>query len=281
MIERKIYFAFSDENGTYSQKCSEQHLLRHPYYIRATIIVDAIQYWEISSRISSLRDRFKIDPHLEIKWSDIWESRQVEKRGKKIRDARIKAISDIGYKSLMSYMEDLCKLVGDIPTLQSIISITSNSKDGKFPEQDMIGRHLNFHMQRIQMDMNKKGYAILFVDPVGDNVDRSMRQQYYDYLKNDAYINNYANIKDSLNIEMSHHSLGIQLADIVAGAFSSVLKNDHENKYQWGRDLFYNYLKPTLRTNQNGDTLGYGIILEDKRNGLVELQLGTELGIHS
>ena len=53
-------------------------------------------------------------------------------------------------------------------------------------------------------------------------------------------------------IAASHHSVGVQFADLVAGAvYRMVSKND---------DRFYNKIKDNFRKSPEGDVNGYGIV---------------------
>jgi hypothetical protein len=99
----------------------------------------------------------------------------------------------------------------------------------------------------------------LFFDPVGNDKNEMFRQIYYELFENGDYIEKYKFIKDSLNIENSHHSVGIQIADYISGAFSSILKASIDNDYSRGVKMFYESVYPNLRRGWDGAIQGYGI----------------------
>ena len=66
------------------------------------------------------------------------------------------------------------------------------------------------------------------------------------------YASNYANLIEGLFIAPSHYSVGIQFADLVAGAvYRRVEANDAR---------FFDVIKPLIRTGTNGKIEGYGIV---------------------
>ena len=62
----------------------------------------------------------------------------------------------------------------------------------------------------------------------------------------------YKNLTESLFLQKSEMSIGIQLADMVAGAVW--------RKFERGDDRWYKLVEPTLRRSRTGNVNGYGII---------------------
>ncbi len=117
--------------------------------------------------------------------------------------------------------------------------------------------------------------AVLFFDPVNENTDNFFRDAYFELYNSGDFINEYKHIKDSLNIENSHQSVGIQLADYISGTFSACLKGINSNNYDRGKQMFYKYVYPNLRRN-NGDFWGFGI-REVPSNLNYRLELSREI----
>jgi hypothetical protein len=85
------------------------------------------------------------------------------------------------------------------------------------------------------------------------------REIYYTLFEDGDFIDKYLFIKDSLNIENSHHSVGIQIADYISGSFSSILKSNNYSDYELGINMFFNYVCPNLRRGGTSGVHGYGI----------------------
>lgn len=83
------------------------------------------------------------------------------------------------------------------------------------------------------------------------------REIYNDLFENVDFIENCSFIKDSLNIEHSHQSVGIQIADYISGALRTVLKSDMSD-YSLGIKMFNEHIKPYLR-KYKGNIFGAGI----------------------
>ena len=57
-------------------------------------------------------------------------------------------------------------------------------------------------------------------------------------------------------MEFSHHSIGIQLADFIAGAFNGFLRG-----YETSKDIMKCCIFPKLRRNpENSEIIGWGVI---------------------
>ncbi|MBA7700662.1 hypothetical protein ES703_109385 [subsurface metagenome] len=81
-----------------------------------------------------------------------------------------------------------------------------------------------------------------------------LREVYHDIFVEGDFINKYMHIKDSLNLELSHHSAGIQLADFISGCFTGFLRG-----WSFSTESCKELILPHLRKNDDGEVLGYGI----------------------
>ncbi len=84
--------------------------------------------------------------------------------------------------------------------------------------------------------------------------NKLFRNIYFDLYQQGDFIQNYSHIVDSLNLQYSHHSLGIQFADYIAGSFGGFLKG-----YENSKKIFKNRIRPYLRAGDNNEILGFGI----------------------
>lgn len=78
-------------------------------------------------------------------------------------------------------------------------------------------------------------------------------------------------IKDSLNLELSHHSAGIQLADFIAGCFTGFLRG-----WRFSTESCKELILPYLRKSDDGEVLGYGI-REIPRDGEIRSEIDDKL----
>nr|WP_256329707.1 DUF3800 domain-containing protein [Fervidobacterium changbaicum] len=131
-------------------------------------------------------------------------------------------------------------------------------------------------MQRVEMEIqySQDNIAILFLDPIGREADRSIREAYRQIYLCGDFIKKYKHIKDSLSFELSHHSFGIQLCDYCAGIFNGVLKG-----YTPSIEVFRTRLRPFLRKSSEGKFMGCGIVEVPKNEQARQFLLSRICGI--
>ena len=113
----------------------------------------------------------------------------------------------------------------------------------------------------------------VFIDPVSEETNKFLRDIYFELYQKGDFIKRYSHIKDSLNMEYSHQSVGIQLADYIAGSFGGFLRG-----FDISKTIFLNKIKKFLRTDSHGEVFGCGI-REVPRNTLLRKQLKESLEI--
>lgn len=255
------YFAFSDECGDYVQHISKRQLRIHPYYIRATLLMNSSEWKRLNSGLRDLKIKYKIAVNSEIKWQYLWAIRNYQKKGLKIPEKEpYKFLENHTYKQLIDFVSDCLSLINGLDEKKIILTFTDNGKTSYNRVKTILRFHLEEIMQRVEMDLQHDwaNLAVLFIDPVSEQKNKYFREIYSELYERGGLINNFTHIKDSLNIEQSHHSVGIQIADFVAGAFSAVLKSNGKGNYAKGIEMFKNSILPNIR-QLNGDIFGYGI----------------------
>jgi len=270
------YFCFSDENGDYKPSMSKKQLQRHPFYIRTTLIMNANEWKKLNSDFRNLKENYGLPTSKEIKWAYLWNLRYFKKNNKPIPEKReFKFLEDFDYHHLIEFVEKALELIETLEEKKIITTFTKNDTVPTINEKSLLSMHLQEHMQRIEMELQVDvgNLGVLFFDPVSEKKNRMFRQIYYELFENGDFIKKYSFIKDSLNFENSHQSVGIQIADYVSGAFSSVLKSDYGD-YSLGIKMFNKSIKPYLRKH-NGNIFGAGIrevpSNDDTRNWIREI----------
>jgi len=67
-----------------------------------------------------------------------------------------------------------------------------------------------------------------------------------------AFVSNYKNFVECIFLTPSHMSIGVQMADMVAGAIGR-----HFNQ---GDSTFFDAIRQSFRAKSNGDIDGYGLV---------------------
>ena len=283
-----IYFGFSDENGSYNKNMSKKFKRAHPYYIRTTVIVPAQKWKKITSYSLKCKDKYNLPIEKEIKWNFLWSL--VKNKGQKIDiNKPYYFLRDIPFKQIFNYFDELLVILSAMEGIRVICSITDNNNCVKNEENNLLKFHIQNHMQRFQMELQPSdGFGVFFIDPISvcnkhsEKKDDYLREIYNQIYRSGDFISKYTCIKDSLNIEYSHHSTGIQLADIISGVVSSFLRGNSEST-----KVFYKRIYPHLRRGGHDQILGYGLmevpansksrkILKEKLNTILYKTLTNE-----
>ncbi|HRD23088.1 MAG TPA: DUF3800 domain-containing protein [Candidatus Hydrothermia bacterium] len=269
-----IYFAFSDENGEYKKDMHEKFIKSSPYYVRATFLMLASDWKKLNVRFREIKQRFKLPLEEEIKWSYLWQLKKYKRDGRNIQENKpFYFLKNRDYNHVIDFVDSSLELLSDLSYVKIIITVTSNSHCPRINENDIYKMHIQDNMQRIEMELQDQedNLCVLFIDSISEKKNKFLRDVYFDMCQKGDFIQNYSHIKDSLNLEYSHHSVGIQLGDYVAGSFGGFLKGYEESK-----KIFNNKIKPYLRTGSNKEILGFGI-MEVPKNDEVRTHIEEKL----
>ena len=268
------YFAFSDECGDYVRQISEKQLKIHPYYIRATLLMNSSEWKNLNACLRKLKIEYGIPVNSEIKWNYLWKISNYQKKSIPIPENEpFKFLENYPYNKLIDFVYNCLSLLNGLVDKQIILTFTDNSKITHYNVKTILKFHLEDIMDRIEMHLQNdwENLAVLFIDPVSEEKNKYFREIYSNLYEKGGLIDNFTHIKDSLNIEHSHHSVGIQIADFIAGSFSAVLKSDGKDKgnYNDGIVMFKNFILPNIRELKS-DIFGFGIIEVPKDKTLRE-----------
>lgn len=121
-----------------------------------------------------------------------------------------------------------------------------------------VSERFQYYLQDISRPARRMEYGIVVGDHRGAADDKRLRGLHQKLLHaTGRYISTYANLIEGLFLEPSHLSIGIQLADMVAGAVWRKYEREH------GR--WFDAVAPSLRRGPAGQVDGYGIIKVPKR----------------
>ncbi|MDO8873805.1 MAG: DUF3800 domain-containing protein [Methanoregula sp.] len=253
-----IYYAFGDESGHYQTERTEKNKERNPYYVRATLLMLADDWKILNSEFLTLKKNWGFSRDEEIKWDYIWKIKWCQENGKK-PDKDIAFLMERFYdeNSLVTFVENALILLRNLDFFQIIITITDNRICNPLHEKNILQTHLQKIMQRIQMELqsDQENLAVIFFDSINEKKDKALCEAYSSIYHSGDFIKEYSCIQDCLHFEQSNQSVGIQLADYVAGITMNRLRQREESVR-----LFNKYIFPALRRSDNGNLMGFGVI---------------------
>ncbi len=257
------FFLFSDECGAYMRKPNEGFLLSHPYYVRTSLFIPSSEYRNLSQRYFDLKKEYELPIEREIKWSYLWSLRIKQKHGKEIsKGDELYFLKTYDYHRLINFVEEGVRLISNTPGSMILATVSRNHENWKMERKRFYEMHIENHMQRLQFEMTDNGYdlAVMFFDSVNSKINKLLREIYAGLISINRFEVEFSHIKDSLNIEYSHQSVGVQMADLAAGVVNSFFKAQHNpGNYERGLKMFEESIKPILR-HLNGEICGYGLM---------------------
>lgn len=120
------------------------------------------------------------------------------------------------------------------------------------------------------MDLQRNdGYGIVVIDDLND-MNKKINKKCYEIMCSGDFVN-YDNLKKSILVDYSHQCIGLQLADIVAGAFTNaMIRESRDGKgYLFASELYSKELTKKIRSVSDAgawvkttpfECMGYGLI---------------------
>lgn len=246
---------FSDEAGQYYKHPTVKNIVSDPFYIRSGVYISTEEYINFQNDIDKLKVDFDMPNNQEIKWSDIYS---VQK--KRYRNDFLLKYSD---KDIMNYIANYLNYSNKYTSIKFLFTITKNKEQNSADKDYINFIHLQNIYQRAQLDAknNDKDFYLVIIDDINEETLDVLRKKCSDLLHNGDKFVKYSNVNQSLLVEKSEQSAGIQLADYSAGIFNSVAKRYilAQNNYDYANQLYLSYIAPKIR-NSYKRLLGYGII---------------------
>lgn len=235
-----MYFCFVDESGTAPSKPN----LNKPYFTLGAVIINCADWPILHKNVHGFRVQNKI--HGELKWRCF--SPHNSDKGNPLLG------KDAGERKALSrqFNQLLCK--APITIIASITDV-----DAAFQYNSVNGQQDLYHFaykpitERFQYFLQeKKDLGIVVADHRSHDNDRLFRAHHQTLVgSNGKTISKYDRLIEGLFLQDSCMSIGIQVADYVAGAI--------HRAYAVGDGEYAAQLKKKIR-NRDGKFVGYGLI---------------------
>src|SRR5437588_214875 len=121
-----------------------------------------------------------------------------------------------------------------------------------------LSERFQYYLQDLSRTVGRTETGIIVADHRGAKDDARFRGAHEKFLNEPSGLSSrYANLVESLFFQPSNLSIGVQLADMVAGAVW--------RKYEKADEQWYKALEPSLRKAPDGSVDGYGIVKFPKK----------------
>jgi hypothetical protein len=116
-----------------------------------------------------------------------------------------------------------------------------------------VSERFQYHLQDLTRTVGDKQLGIIIADPRGKTQDDILRTEHQKLVDEESpFVSNYGNYVETIFLTPSHLSVGIQLADMVAGAVGRAVN--------FRDSTFARILKPSFRCDAEGRIEGYGFV---------------------
>jgi len=271
--EGKTLFAFSDETADEKQK---------GIYIRGSLVINSFEYRDLKEKFYEIKDKI-LGKYLlldtEIKYQDLWLKKKMEQGKEKGISKKKEFLKYVNFKDLLSFIEGVFELLNQCESTKVLYtcSLENDLKNNK--KTELFKEHLHIHIQRIDMDCRDHDSFVCFFFDHEKSLEKLFQNAYAELIKKGDAYREYKNSKDSLNFEISHHSVGIQIVDYLSGCFKNFLKG-----YDDSLKLFKKYILEKVRKVEgkiyrwkNNELDAYGIIEIPINKGTPRLRLREKI----
>lgn len=248
-ISFPVHILFIDESGT----APGPDRIKNTYFVMGAIIIPEGKWGKLRDLLLGLKIRRKI--HGEIKWR--YFSPGNNKPENPMRDR-----SQVERDEIRT--EIYQKIVCADRSVKTIVCVTCLAAAYERPtitgRDDIyqytykpISERFQYHLQDLSREVGRAEFGLIVCDHRGHEDDKRFRSHHEELVHSpNDFTSNYKNLIESLFFVPSDLSIGIQLADMVAGAVW--------RKYEAKDEHWYKLIEPSMRCSKKGIIDGYGII---------------------
>ena len=246
-----MHICFIDESGT-PPKPGKIGRLR--YFVIAGLIMHEAQWHGVSGELEQLRKRQDFRVSGEIKWRYF---------GPENADAD-NSVAHLSPEKRAEFRREIYSIITRRKSIKIVACVTSceaayglNYVDDpediyKFTYK-AVSERFQYFLQDTSRTVGDKQLGIIVADQRGRKQDEVMRRAHHGLVdENEIFSSNYVNYVETIFLTPSHRSVGIQLADMVAGAIA--------RKFNAGDSLHYDQIRGSIRARADGSIAGYGIV---------------------
>lgn len=241
---------FIDESGT---PPPPNKIENTPIFALGGIVIPEDVWPKVSDDLTKLKEQAGIEG--EVKWRYFVPTRPGSKphslshlSGEQKEAVRTKLYAIIRkYKSIRL----ICAIVNVRAAYE--LMYVNTAEDLYWYSYKQVTERFQYYLQDLEKTVGQRIYGIIVCDNRAPGQDLRLRELHYKLLRSHKRTtSNYANLIEGLFIAPSHLSVGVQLADMVAGAvFRAKKANDPR---------FFDQIRGSFRASPAGKIRGYGIV---------------------
>jgi hypothetical protein len=246
-----MHFCFIDESGTPPSPTSRKS---NPYFVIGGVIMHESQWHGVATEVRQLCER----PHYgitgEIKWRYFGSHNTAPDNPVRHLDQEAKDAFRREYFNIILKRKSIkiIACVASVAAAYEIAAVTDAEHLYTFTYKP-VSERFQYHLQDLTRSVGDSQLGLVVADHRGRKQDDNFRLDHIDMVEGEnAFVSNYKNFVECIFLTPSHMSIGVQMADMVAGAIGR-----HFNQ---GDSTFFDVIRPSFRAKPNGDIDGYGLV---------------------
>ncbi|WP_157014304.1 DUF3800 domain-containing protein [Mesorhizobium xinjiangense] len=246
-----MHFFFIDESGTPPKPGSKKS---NPYFIIAGIVMHESQWHGIAGEVRHLCAKPKYRVGGEIKWRYFGMHNSEPDNSVSHLDQATRDAFRSEYFSILTKRKSV-KIIACVASVEAAYN-TAYVKDAEslyHYTYKPVSERFQYHLQDLSRFVGDKQLGLIVGDHRGRKQDDEFRVHHSDMVENEtAFVSNYDNFVECIFLTPSHMSIGVQMADMVAGAIGRA--------FNIGDRTFFDVIRPSFRTNAAGKYEGFGLV---------------------
>jgi len=241
---------FVDESGT-PPPIERQN--DTPLFVLGGIVVPEDFWSKLAADLRRLKEVYEIKG--EIKWRYFAPEKQESKKHSlsHLNAARKEEVRTKLYQMIGTYKSIRLICVATNVPLAYQLNYIADADDLYWYSYKQLTERFQYYLQDLQRTVGQHVNGIIVCDHRGPKDDSRLRELHQQLLDGNRFnYSSYLNLIEGLFIAPSHLSVGIQLADMVAGA---VFRH-----YRVGDDRFFRQIEGSFRQSSAGSINGYGLV---------------------
>lgn len=246
-----MYLCFIDESGSPPKPGQKG---RPPFFVIAGIIIHEAQWHDIASELKALKARPEYKVRGEIKWRFFGPE----------NEAPDNSVAHLDQAKRDSFREALYAIVTKRKAVKVICTVANVEAAYKTAyvksEEDLysytykgVSERFQYFLQDMERTVGSRQVGIMVADHRGKAQDDGLRSRHHRMIDENAPVfSNYHNYIETIFLTPSHHSVGIQFADMVAGAIG--------RKFNSNDGHYFDRIEPSFRRSASGKVDGFGIV---------------------
>lgn len=248
-----MHLCFVDESGTPAKPQQS----KHRYFVFGGLVIPEERWSNVRFHLLGLKRQWQY--HGELKWRYFAPNNNDAKNpmlswsNEHKNDFRKSAFEIITKNKSLRILTGVC----DAPLAYTLDNV-DQQEDIYFRTYKVVTERFQYFLQDLSTESGHHTSGIIVSDHRNSRQDNRLREQHERLVREAGRdTSTYGNFIESIFLSPSHMSIGIQLADMVAGA----IWRFHEHN----DDTCLNLIKPSFRTSKSGKIDGYGVARFPKR----------------